>query len=100
MHTPPPKKNASKYSPKIFFEYPKDFRGLIRPLKFFLGGIINVWSSSLRSRRNLHIGFIMGCRGDFFRKMKKTVWGGQFDPPLVKEGLNQRLRPLGHATLS
>ena len=29
----------------------------------------------------------MGCRGDFFRKMKKTVWGGQFDPPLVKEGL-------------
>ena len=71
-----PPKNASKYSPKKFFEYPKDFRGLIRPLKFFLGGIINVWSSSPRSRRNLHIGFIMGCRGDFFRKMKKTVWGG------------------------
>ena len=34
-----PPKNASKYSPKIFFEYPKDFRGLIRPLKFFLGGL-------------------------------------------------------------
>ena len=58
--------------------------GLWRPYKAtksYFFGIINVWGSSLGSRRNLHIGFIMGCRGDFFRKMKKTVWGGQFDPP-------------------
>ena len=32
-----PPKNASKYSPKNFFEYPNDFRGLIRPLKKFFG---------------------------------------------------------------
>jgi len=53
--------------------------GLWRPYKatksHFLG-IINVWGSSLGSRRNLHIGFIMGCRGGFSRKMQKTGGGG------------------------
>ena len=66
--------------------------GLWRPYKAtksYFFGIINVWGSSLGSRRNLHIGFIMGCRGDFFRKMKKTVWGGQFDPPPGKGGVKQ-----------
>jgi len=28
----------------------------------------------------------MGCLGDFFRKMKKTVWRGQFDPPPPGKG--------------
>ena len=33
----------------------------------------------------------MGCRGDFDRKMKKTVWGGgQFDPPPGKGGVKKR----------
>ena len=59
--------------------------GLWRPYKatkshFF--GIINVWGSSLGSRRNLHIGFIMGCRGGFSRKMQKTGGGGRKSPPL------------------
>ena len=49
--------------------------GILRPLNRFFG-IINVCGSNLGSRRNLHIGFIMGCRGGFSRKMQKTGGGG------------------------
>ena len=38
--------------------------------------IFNFWGSSLESRRNLHVGFIMGYRGGFSRKMQKTGGGG------------------------
>ena len=65
--------------------------GLWRPYKAtksYFFGIINVWSSSLGSRRNLHIGFIMGCRGGFSRKMQKTGGGGENRPPLMKLGLS------------
>ena len=85
-----PSKNASKYPKlacaKIAILHSTDFRGLIRPLNQFFG-IINVWGSSLGSRRNLHIGFIMGCRGGFSRKMQKTGGGGENRPPLMKLGL-------------
>ena len=59
--------------------------GLWRPYKAtksYFFGIINVWGSSLGSRRNLHIGFIMGCRGGFSRKMQKTGGGeAKIAPP-------------------
>ena len=61
--------------------------GLWRPYKAtksYFFGIINVWGSSLGSRRNLHIGFIMGCRGGFSRKMQKTG-GGKNPPPPPNE---------------
>ena len=65
--------------------------GLWRPYKAtksYFFGIINVWGSSLGSRRNLHIGFIMGCRGDFCSKMQKTTGGvSKCPPPPVNEGL-------------
>ena len=52
-------------------------------------GIIKVWGSSLGSRRNLHIGFIMSCRWGFSRKMQKTGGVGENrPPPLMKLGLN------------
>ena len=66
--------------------------GLWRPYKAtksYFFGIINVWGSSLGSRRNLHIGFIMGCRGGFSRKMQKTGGGGENRPPLMKLGLRE-----------
>ena len=57
-------------------------------------GIINVWGSSLGSKRNLDIGFIMGYRGGFSRKMKKKPEGvGRSPPPSLWElGLRKYIR--------
>ena len=84
-----PSKNASKYPKlacaKIAILHSTDFRGLIRPQNQILG-IINICGSSLGSTRNLHIGFIMGCRGGFSRKTQKTGGGRDaiFCPPTPK----------------
>ena len=59
--------------------------GLWRPYKAtksYFWGIINVWGSSLGSKRNLDIGFIMGYRRGFSRKMKKKQRGWGDLPPL------------------
>ena len=53
-----------------------------RATKSIFGGIINVWGSSLESKRNLDIGFIMGYRGGFSRKMKEKPEGVGRSPPL------------------
>ena len=72
--------------------------GLWRPYKAtksYFFGIINVWGSSLGSRRNLHIGFIMGCRGGFSRKMQKTGGGGaKIAPPLNETRVKGELQTL------
>ena len=82
-----PPKNASKYSPKIFFEYPKDFRGLIRPLKFF-GGDYQCLEFIPKVQKEFTYRFHYGLQGRLFQKNEKKLFGGvNLTPPPGKGGV-------------